>query len=169
MRKTLWRSVVFLRFYLFIHERHRETERMAEGEAGSLQGAQCGTRSWDSRIMLWAKGRCSTAELPWRSSYEQRPPNDMQVLSPRTIKSLRDMAERLSLSKGRVVPGCPLYGSFQSTALTYHYSGQEPGEVKVVPWRSAPTSSQLILPPQGPLAVPQSGQRSSPHIPSPTS
>ena len=30
---------VFLRFYLFIHERHREVETQAEGEAGSLQGA----------------------------------------------------------------------------------------------------------------------------------
>ena len=29
----------FLRFYLFIHE------TQAEGEAGSLQGARCGTRS----------------------------------------------------------------------------------------------------------------------------
>ena len=29
----------FFKFYLFIHERHRETQREAEGEAGSLQGA----------------------------------------------------------------------------------------------------------------------------------
>ena len=31
----------FLRFYLFIHERHteREAETQAEGEAGSMQGA----------------------------------------------------------------------------------------------------------------------------------
>ena len=35
----------FLRFYLFIHERHtqREAETQAEGEAGSMQGARCGT------------------------------------------------------------------------------------------------------------------------------
>ena len=34
-----------LRFYLFIHERHREREAdtQAEGEAGSVQGARCGT------------------------------------------------------------------------------------------------------------------------------
>ena len=35
---------LFLRFYLFIHERQRERGRDlgAEGEAGSTQGAQCG-------------------------------------------------------------------------------------------------------------------------------
>ena len=27
-----------------------------------MQGARCGTRSWDSRIMPWAKGRRQTAE-----------------------------------------------------------------------------------------------------------
>ena len=32
-------------------------ETQAEGEAGSMQGARCGTRSWVSRIMPWAKGR----------------------------------------------------------------------------------------------------------------
>ena len=40
--------------YLFmtdIREREREAETQAEGEAGSMQGAQCGTRSQDSRIM----------------------------------------------------------------------------------------------------------------------
>ena len=33
------------RFYLFTHERHtqREAEIEAEGEAGSMQGARCGT------------------------------------------------------------------------------------------------------------------------------
>ena len=31
--------ILFLRFYLFIHERQRATERQAEGEAGSMQGA----------------------------------------------------------------------------------------------------------------------------------
>ena len=45
-------SLSLLRFYLFIHERHRvrekEAETQAEGEAGSTQGARCGTRSRDS-------------------------------------------------------------------------------------------------------------------------
>ena len=47
---------VFLRFHLFIHERHtqrkreREAETQAEGEAGSLRRSQRGTRSQDPRI-----------------------------------------------------------------------------------------------------------------------
>uniref|UniRef100_A0A8I3MHU2 Protocadherin gamma subfamily B, 1 n=1 Tax=Canis lupus familiaris TaxID=9615 RepID=A0A8I3MHU2_CANLF len=41
---------------------HAETQ--AEGEAGSMQGAQSGTRSPDSRIAPWAKGRHKTAEPP---------------------------------------------------------------------------------------------------------
>ena len=37
-------------------EREREAEIQAEGEAGSMQGAQSGTRSWVSRIRPWAEG-----------------------------------------------------------------------------------------------------------------
>ena len=40
----------------------REAETQAEGEAGSMQGAQRGTRSRVSRIMPWAKGRHQTTE-----------------------------------------------------------------------------------------------------------
>ena len=56
----------FLRLYLLIHERHREreAETQAEGEAGSMQGAQRGTQSRDSRITPWAEGRRSMAEPP---------------------------------------------------------------------------------------------------------
>ena len=45
--------------YLFIYdrEREREAETREEGEAGSMLGARRGTRSRDSRIMPWAKGR----------------------------------------------------------------------------------------------------------------
>ena len=35
---------------VFIHERQREAETQAEREAGSMWGAQCGTRSQDPRI-----------------------------------------------------------------------------------------------------------------------
>ena len=35
----------------------RQTETQAEGKAVSMLGAQCGTRSQDSRITPWAKGR----------------------------------------------------------------------------------------------------------------
>ena len=43
-------------------DREREAETQKEGEAGSMLGAQRGTRSWDPRIVPWAKGRCQTAE-----------------------------------------------------------------------------------------------------------
>ena len=33
-----------------MREREREADTQAEGEAGSMQGARCGTPSWDSRI-----------------------------------------------------------------------------------------------------------------------
>ena len=41
----------FFKIYLFIHSERakREAETQAEGEAGSLQEAQYGTRSWVSR------------------------------------------------------------------------------------------------------------------------
>ncbi|CAD7678504.1 unnamed protein product [Nyctereutes procyonoides] len=42
----------------------REAETKAEGEAGSMPGARHGTRSQDSRIAPWAKGRHQTAEPP---------------------------------------------------------------------------------------------------------
>ena len=37
-------------------EREREAETQAEGEAGSMQEAQRGTRSWVSRFTPWAAG-----------------------------------------------------------------------------------------------------------------
>ena len=32
--------------YSFMREREREAETQAKGEAGSMKGARCGTRSW---------------------------------------------------------------------------------------------------------------------------
>ena len=47
-------SFFFLRFYLFIHERHRHTHReaetQAEGEAPSMLEARCGTQSRDHTL-----------------------------------------------------------------------------------------------------------------------
>ena len=43
-------------FYLFMRGTEREREREAEGEAGSMQEARCGSRSWVSRILLRAEG-----------------------------------------------------------------------------------------------------------------
>ena len=37
--------------YLFMKDTEREAETQAEGEAGSMQGAGRGTRSWDPRVM----------------------------------------------------------------------------------------------------------------------
>ena len=47
-------------YYLFMRDRgrEREAETQAEGEAGSMQGAQRGTRSRVSRTMCRAEGRC---------------------------------------------------------------------------------------------------------------
>ena len=57
MTREIVTVLFFLDFYLFIHERHREKEREREEgeEAGSMQGAPCGIRSWVSRIMPWAE------------------------------------------------------------------------------------------------------------------
>ena len=62
-------SLFLKRFYLFIHERHREkAETQTERETGYLQGAPCGIRSCNSGITPWAEGRRSTAEPPRHSS-----------------------------------------------------------------------------------------------------
>ena len=45
-------------------EREREAETQEEGETGSMPGARRGTRSQDSRIAPWVKGRHQTAEPP---------------------------------------------------------------------------------------------------------
>ena len=50
--------------YLFMRDTQRKAETQAEGEAGSLRGAQCGIWSWDPRVMPWAEGRRSTTEHP---------------------------------------------------------------------------------------------------------
>ena len=56
---------IFLRFYLFFHERHRKRGRdIGRRKAGSLQGAWCRTRSQDPGNMTWAEGRGSTTEPP---------------------------------------------------------------------------------------------------------
>ena len=45
-------------------EREREAETQEEGEAGSMLEARHRTRSPNSRIASWAKGRRQTAEPP---------------------------------------------------------------------------------------------------------
>ena len=45
-----------------MRDTEREAETQTEGEAGSMQGARCGTQTQESGIMLWAKGRRPTTE-----------------------------------------------------------------------------------------------------------
>ena len=45
-----------------MRETEREAETQREGEAGSMQGARCGTWSRDPWVTTWAEGRRSTAE-----------------------------------------------------------------------------------------------------------
>ena len=44
--------------------REREAETQEEGEAGSMQGARCGTRSQDSRITPWVEGGAKPLRHP---------------------------------------------------------------------------------------------------------
>ena len=48
--------------YLFMRDTEREAQMKAEGEAGSLWGAWCGTRFQDPGITGWDEGRCTATE-----------------------------------------------------------------------------------------------------------
>ena len=101
-------------FYLFIHERHREAETEAEGEAGSLRGACCGTRSQDPGITTQAKGRRSTAEPPRRPSSWVFSPSSSHPLLPANPEACNChqllLPERGTLSQ-RAKPSTPSYCS----------------------------------------------------------
>ena len=64
--KNVLYLMIFKRFYLFIHVRHRERGRdIGRGRRRlPMVGAQCGTRSKDSGIMPQTKSRCSITEPP---------------------------------------------------------------------------------------------------------
>ena len=47
-----------------MRDTQREREREAEGEAGSMQGAQCGTRSQVYRTTPWAEGGAKPLNHP---------------------------------------------------------------------------------------------------------
>ena len=67
-----WATRAALQYHLFFEDfiyswdtqRKREAETQAEGEAGSMQGARHGTRSWVSRIRPWAEGRAKLLSHP---------------------------------------------------------------------------------------------------------
>ena len=48
----------------------REAETQAEGEAGSMRGAQRGTPSLVSRIMPWAKGGAKPPRHPHKRDFK---------------------------------------------------------------------------------------------------
>ena len=50
--------------FIYSRETQREAETQAEGEAGSMQGAQHGTRSRDSRIALGPKAGAKLLSHP---------------------------------------------------------------------------------------------------------
>ena len=50
--------------YLFMRNTERGAETQAEGEAGTLQRARCGTQTRDPGIMTGVEGKCSTTEPP---------------------------------------------------------------------------------------------------------
>ena len=47
-----------------MRNKEREAETQAEGEAGSTQGARCGTRSWNPGITPWAEGSAKLLSHP---------------------------------------------------------------------------------------------------------
>ena len=65
-QKSLKSFFFFLRFYLFIHEKHRERGR----DTGSIQGTRCGTWSWVSRITPWAEGSSRPLSHPGCPKFE---------------------------------------------------------------------------------------------------
>ena len=47
-----------------MRDTHRKAETQAEGEAGSTQGARCGTRSRVPGVMPWAEGGAGPLSHP---------------------------------------------------------------------------------------------------------
>ena len=58
----LFKKIPFI--YSWETDTQRGIDTQAEREAGSMQGAWCGTPSRDSGITPWAKGRNQTAKAP---------------------------------------------------------------------------------------------------------
>ena len=60
-----WFFLKILFIYSWETQRERQRHRQREKQAPHWL-PQCGTQSQDPRIMIWAKGRCSTTEPPRR-------------------------------------------------------------------------------------------------------
>ena len=93
-------KILFIYSWKTQREKEREAETQAEGEAGSMQGAQRGTRSQDSRIMPWTEDRRQTAEPPRDS-----PPTSHLELSLGIIQFI-------SLGQHNWEQSCPCNGKF---------------------------------------------------------
>ena len=93
------RNTVLSFFFPYPFERERVNRTgggaKAEGEAGSTQRAQCGTRSRDSRIMPWAEGRRSTTEPP-------RDPAYLLILSQDRATLYNHIMRRKGLSESQI-------------------------------------------------------------------
>ena len=74
----------FFKDFIYLFMRDTEAETQVEGEAGSLQGAQCGIWYQDPRITPWAESRHSTTEPP-------RCPYKLSLLEVATIKNLEEV------------------------------------------------------------------------------
>ena len=102
--------------FIYSWETQREAETQAEGEAGSMQGPRCGTRSRVSRITPQAKGGAKLLShwgcpIPWVLT---------NVCSLVTIPQLKDRMF-LSPPKSSLVPLC-CQSSLHSLAITHLFS-----------------------------------------------
>ena len=78
--------ILFERFYICIHERHRKRGRdTGRGKSRLPVGIPIGTRSQDPRITTWVKGICSTTEPPRHSCLLHFKRNSLNV-SPLTLR-----------------------------------------------------------------------------------
>lgn len=112
-----------------------EREREAEGDAGYMQGAQCGTRSRDSRITPWAEGRRSAAE-PLR-----RPCSFALLLSWEALQSW-------VIFQGFLVALCPVFlavFSAVSTKRSWTISIVSPLKLLTAPEASCPSVDSFPL------------------------
>ena len=74
--------------FIYSKDTQREGRDIGRGRSRLLAGAQCGTRSQNSRIMPWAKVRCWTTEPP------RHPYNPLQIHYITSSSSSQHMQER---------------------------------------------------------------------------
>ena len=146
-------------FYLLISDTEREAETQAEGEAGSLQGPRCGTRSQDPRITPWAEGAsigyllkdegASSGLEPLREARDHRGPRKGVPIA------LQDRAEGQGTEP---LPGGPA-GCGQAPTLGV---SPAPGHPSLGGMQPSPSSWAQARPQASPLCCPAAcGDRTS--------